>query len=85
MNKTRNTQPILGTTIAYHLLPGVAILAAYILATPILRKLGLPSVMALWQICLLVIIPLELGLIFWPVQNLPSSLMWPGAFSLSCI
>jgi membrane protease YdiL (CAAX protease family) len=54
-----------GETIAYHLLPGVAILAAYLLVTPFLRGLGLPSAMSLWLICLVVLVPLELGILYW--------------------
>ncbi len=59
------SQHSLGETISYHLLPGVAILAGYVLTTPFLRRAGLPSVMSLWLICLLVLVPLELGILYW--------------------
>jgi membrane protease YdiL (CAAX protease family) len=65
MDETQIPQHRLVTTIAYHLLPGLVILAAYFLTTPFLRKAGLPSVMALWLICLLVLVPLELGILYW--------------------
>ena len=58
-------QHSLGETISYHLLPGVAILAGYVLITPFLRRAGLPSVMSLWLIGLLVLVPLELGILYW--------------------
>ena len=51
--------------IAYHLLPGVVILAGYVLITPFLRNAGLPSAMGISLIVLLVLIPLELGILYW--------------------
>lgn len=65
MNETQTSQHSIGTTVAFHLLPGLVILAAYILITPFLRKLGLPSVMSLWLVCLLVLVPLEMGILYW--------------------
>ena len=65
MEIAQTSQHKLGQTIAYHLLPGLLILAAYLLLTPFLRKLGLPSSMSLWIICLLVLVPLELGILYW--------------------
>jgi len=65
MNESHISQHSLGTTIAFHLFPGVAILVAYMLITPFLRKLGLPSMMSLWLVCLLVLVPLELGILYW--------------------
>lgn len=65
MDETHIPQHRLGTTIAYHLLPGVVIVAAYFLVTPFLRRLGLPSAMSLWLICLLALVPLELGILYW--------------------
>ena len=65
MDETRISQHSFGTTIAYHLLPGLVILTAYILITPFLRSLGLPSMMSLWLICLLVLVPLELCILYW--------------------
>jgi len=65
MNKSDIKQHRIGETIAYHLLPGIVIVAAYVLITPFLRSLGLPSVMSLWLICLVVLVPLELGILYW--------------------
>jgi membrane protease YdiL (CAAX protease family) len=65
MNESQVSQHSLATTIAFHLLPGVAILAAYILVTPLLRRAGLPSMMVLWLICLVVLVPIELGILYW--------------------
>ena len=65
MDETQIPQHRLVTTIAYHLLPGLVILAAYFLITPFLRRLGLPSMMVLWLICLVVLVPLELGILYW--------------------
>lgn len=65
MDESRIPQHRLVTTIAYHLLPGLVILAAYFLITPFLRRLGLPSMMVLWLICLVVLVPLELGILYW--------------------
>jgi len=65
MESIETSQHRVNTTIAYHLLPGLVILAAYLLITPFLRGLGLPSSMALWLVCLLVLAPLELGILYW--------------------
>lgn len=61
MNEKNISQHSLTETIAYHLLPGVVILAGYVLITPFLRNAGLPSAMGISLIVLLVLIPLELG------------------------
>lgn len=65
MESTASSQHKLVSTIAYHLLPGVVILAAFVLVTPFFRRAGLPSMMVLWLICLLVLSPLELGILYW--------------------
>jgi membrane protease YdiL (CAAX protease family) len=65
MNTTSTTQHKISETIAYHLFPGIVILAGYLVITPPLRKAGLPSVMSLWLICLMVLVPLELGILYW--------------------
>jgi uncharacterized protein len=62
---TATPQHQIGETVAYHLLPGIVIVAAYVLITPLLRRLGLPSAMSLWLICLVVLVPLELGILYW--------------------
>jgi membrane protease YdiL (CAAX protease family) len=65
MNEKHNSQHNLGETIAYHLLPGVAILAGYVLITPFIRKAGLPSAIGISLAVLLVLVPLELGILVW--------------------
>lgn len=55
----------LSETISYHLLPGVGILAGYVLITPFVRNAGLPSAMSISLVVLLVLIPLELGILYW--------------------
>ena len=65
MNEKNISQHSLAETIAYHLLPGVVILAGYVLITPFLRNAGLPSAMGISLIVLLVLIPLELGILYW--------------------
>jgi membrane protease YdiL (CAAX protease family) len=65
MNKTYIPQHSLGETIVYHLLPGVAILAGYVLITPFIRAAGLPSAIGISLAVLVVLVPLELGILFW--------------------
>lgn len=65
MNETSIKQHSIGETIAYHLLPGVAILAGYVLITPLLRNAGLPSALGISLAVLFVLVPLELGILFW--------------------
>ncbi len=79
MEFTQPSQHKIGTTVAYHLLPGIVIVGAYLLVTPYLRSLGLPSSMSLWLICLLVLSPLELGILYWQGKKLN------GKFSLEGI
>lgn len=65
MGETHIPQHRFGATMAYHLMPGIVIVVAYLLVTPFLRRLGLPSAMSLWLVCLVVLVPLELGILFW--------------------
>lgn len=69
MNTTSTTQHKICKTIAYHLLPGIVILVCYLVITPYLHKAGLPSVMSLWLISLMVLVPLELGILYWQGKN----------------
>jgi membrane protease YdiL (CAAX protease family) len=57
-------QHSLGESLAYHLLPGVAILAGYVLITPFIHRAGLPSAIGISLAVLLVLVPLELGILF---------------------
>lgn len=65
MDEKQNSQHRLGTTIAYHLLPGVVILVGYVLITPFLRAAGWPSAIGISLAVLIVLTPLELGILFW--------------------
>jgi uncharacterized protein len=55
----------LSETISYHLLPGVGILAGYVLITPFVRSAGFPSAFGISLVVLFVLIPLELGILYW--------------------
>lgn len=65
MDEKHLSQHNFGETIAYHLLPGLAIITGYALITPYLRKMGLPSAMGISLVVLFVLVPLELGILFW--------------------
>jgi membrane protease YdiL (CAAX protease family) len=65
MGEKQVSQHSLGLTIAYHLLPGVVIVAGYALITPFLRNAGLPSAIGISLAVLLVLVPMELGILFW--------------------
>ena len=55
----------LSETISYHLLPGVGILVGYILITPFVRSAGFPSASGISLVVLFVLVPLELGILYW--------------------
>ena len=55
----------LRNAILMHLLPGVAIVAGYALITPFLRRAGWPSMTGMWLAALIVLIPIELGYLYW--------------------
>ena len=65
MNEKQLPQHSFGETISYHLLPGVAILAGYVLITPFVRSAGFPSAVGISLVVLFVLVPLELGILFW--------------------
>ena len=52
-------------SIAYHLLPGALIGVVYYLIVPFIQVAGYPSVMALIITAIIVLIPVELGFLFW--------------------
>jgi len=47
-----------------HLAPGAAITLAYILLTPLLLALGLPNLLTLNLVAMIVLVPVELGILF---------------------
>ena len=54
-------QHSLGRSVALHLFPGVLIVLFFSLAAPVVRDLGLPSLLAIYLAIPLVLIPCELG------------------------
>lgn len=52
-------------SILYHLIPGLLIGGAYFLVVPTIRAVGYPSVMALILTAVFVLVPVELGVLFW--------------------
>ena len=61
-------------TVVLHLLPGALITAGYIVAAPVVRGLGFPSIMAFFLAILFVLIPLELGYLLYRARKRGSSL-----------
>jgi membrane protease YdiL (CAAX protease family) len=57
-----------------HLLPGVLMVAFYVLAAPLVRGLGFPSLMAIYLAILFVLIPFELGYLFYRARKNGTSL-----------
>ncbi len=67
-------QHSLARTVVLHLLPGVLMVAFYVLAAPLVRSLGFPSLMAIYLAILFVLIPFELGYLFYRARRNGSSL-----------
>ena len=67
-------QHSLARTVVLHLLPGVLMVAFYVLAAPVVRSLGFPSLMAIYLAILFVLIPFELGYLFYRARKNWSSL-----------
>ncbi len=67
-------QHSLTRTVVLHLLPGALMVAFYVLAAPVVRSLGFPSLMAIYLAILFVLIPFELGYLFYRAQKKGSSL-----------
>lgn len=58
-------QHSIGKSIILHLLPGLLILLFYSITAPPLRRLGLPSLFAILLAILFILIPFELGYLFY--------------------
>ena len=67
-------QHSLARTVVLHLLPGVLMVAFYVVAGPVVRGLGFPSLMAIYLAILFVLIPFELGYLFYRARSNGSSL-----------
>ena len=68
-------QHSLGTSLALHILPGVAMLAFVALVAPLMRSLGLPPLFAGQLAILFVLVPAELGFLLylgWKRNGRPS-------------
>jgi len=52
-----------------HLFPGALILGIYLLITPFIHSMGYPSLMSLMVAFLMVILPIELGYLFWKAKK----------------
>jgi uncharacterized protein len=55
----------LARSIALHLIPGVALLASYVLLAPLVERLGFPTIFAASLSILFVLMPLELGYLLY--------------------
>lgn len=69
-----DAQHSVAQTVVLHLLPGVLMVAFYVLAAPLVRSLGFPSLMAIYLAILFVLIPFELGYLFYRARRNGSSL-----------
>jgi membrane protease YdiL (CAAX protease family) len=64
-----NRQHSIARSVVLHLLPGALITAFYIGVAPVVRDLGFPSLMALYLAIAFVLIPLELGYLFYRARR----------------
>src|SRR4028119_1904413 len=69
-----DAQHSLAQTLVLHLLPGVLMAAFYVLAAPLVRGLGFPSLMAIYLAILFVLLPFELGYLLHQAKKCRTSL-----------
>jgi membrane protease YdiL (CAAX protease family) len=62
-------QHSLARTVVLHLLPGALVTALYLVAAPVVRDFGFPSLMAFFLAASLVIIPYELGYLLYRARK----------------
>ena len=67
-------QHSLARAVVLHLLPGVLMVAFYVVAGPVVRGLGFPSLMAIYLAILFVLIPFELGYLLYRARKDGTSL-----------
>ena len=67
-------QHSLARTVVLHLLPGALMVVFYALAAPVVRSLGFPSLMAIFLAIVFVLIPFELGYLFYRARKNATSL-----------
>jgi hypothetical protein len=52
-----------------HLLPGALIVVFYVIAAPVVKSLGFPALMAIYLAIVFVLIPFELGYLFYQARR----------------
>ena len=67
---TQTTQPPIRKhriieSLLYHLVPGILIGVGYYLLAPVVQRAGYPSVMALILTAVLILVPVQLGVLLW--------------------
>jgi hypothetical protein len=65
INSSHISQHSIGRSIALHLLPGALMLVFYLITAPLVENLGFPSLMALLLAIAFVLIPFELGYLYY--------------------
>ncbi len=55
--------------IALHLVPGALVAVAFVVLAPLVKAVGLPPIAALLAAILVVLVPVELGLVLWAVRR----------------
>lgn len=68
-------------SIRLHLLPGLFVIAFFVVLTPILNNYGYPSILALMISAFLGIVPLELGHLFYKGYQLNGRISWKGVIA----
>ncbi len=74
MSPRTDEQHSVARTVVLHLLPGALIVAFYVLAAPVVKSLGFPSLMAIYLAITFVLIPFELGYLFYQARKNGTSL-----------
>ena len=64
-----NEQHSLGVSVILHLLPGILILAFFLVLTPVLTREGYPTLFCLFLAVAVVLIPFELGFILYQARR----------------
>lgn len=74
-DSTVDEQHSAARTVVLHLLPGALITAFYVIAAPVVRSLGFPSLMAIFLAIVFVLIPFELGYLVYQARKNESTLV----------
>jgi uncharacterized protein len=65
-------------SLLYHLVPGVLIGAGYFLLAPLVQRAGYPSVMALILTAILILVPVQMGVLLWQGKRRTGKLTLAG-------